>query len=279
MMLTSRRVLLGFLLGLAVSAGAGQFWLAPARFWVQPGQSVHIRRLTGEGMPGTAWAGTSRRVTGFWHCAPGQPVANRLALATATDTLQTTVQLARPGTHLVALTTDDAFVTFSPRDFAAYLQQEGLAYVAARRTLAGDTVQPVREAYRRCAKTLVQAGPAAPGDTARAWARVLGLPLELVPEQNPYILLPGAAFTVRVLRAGLPVAGQQVVLWQRGNGLSVVVGKLRSNQNGRILFRLSGAGEYLAGTVRMEPAPKGIPADWQSTWSTLSFGLADKKQR
>lgn len=273
-----RYVLLFLLSASAVSALAGQFWLQPARFWVQPGQRVHIRRLTGEGMPGTSWAGTSRRVSGFWHCAPGQPVADLLTSATAADTLQTTLQLAQPGTHLIALTTDNAFVTFSAPDFAAYLKQEGLEYVAARRSLTGDTVQPVQEAYRRCAKTLVQAGPAVPRDTARAWGRVLGLPLELVPEQNPYTLLPGAAFTVRVLRAGLPVPGQQVVLWQRSNGLPVVVSKLRSNQNGRILFRLSGAGEYLAGTVRMEPALKGIPANWQSTWSTLSFGLADKKR-
>ncbi|WP_354581823.1 DUF4198 domain-containing protein [Hymenobacter sp. UYP22] len=264
---------------MAVSALAGQFWLKPARFWVQPGQSVHIRRLTGEHLQGAAWAGTSRRVTGFWHCAPGQPVTNLLPAVTAADTLQTTIRLAQPGTHLLALVTDNAFVTFSASNFAAYLQQEGLDYAAARRSLVGDTVQPVREAYRRCAKTLVQAGPALPRDTARAWGRVLGLPLELVPEQNPYTLLPGAAFTVRVLRAGQPVAGQQVVLWQRGNGVISVIGRLRSNQNGRILFRLSGAGEYLAGTVRMEPAPKGISADWHSTWSTLSFGLADKKQR
>ncbi|MDU0372500.1 DUF4198 domain-containing protein [Hymenobacter endophyticus] len=274
-----RYALLIPLSAVAISALAGQFWLKPARFWVQPGQSVHIRRLTGEHLQGTVWSGTSRRVTGFWHCAPGQPVANLLPAVTAADTLQTTIQLAQPGTHLLALATDNLFVTFSAFNFAAYLQQEGLDYVAARRALAGDTVQPVREAYRRCAKTLVQAGPALPRDTARAWGRVLRLPLELVPEQNPYTLLPGAAFTVRVLRAGQPVAGQQVVLWQRGNGVISVVGRLRSNQNGRILFRLSGAGEYLAGTVRMEPAPKGIPADWQSTWSTLSFGLADKKQR
>ncbi|MEJ7658181.1 MAG: hypothetical protein WKG07_00410 [Hymenobacter sp.] len=31
---------------------------------------------------------------------------------------------------------------------------------------------------------------------------MLGLPLELVPEQNPYRLRPGAALTVRVLRQG-----------------------------------------------------------------------------
>ncbi|WP_185816986.1 DUF4198 domain-containing protein [Hymenobacter metallilatus] len=267
---------LGLLLALA--APANELWLEPVRFWVAPGTRVHIRRLTGTGFRGETWTGKRSRITGFWQYAPGQPPTDILVTAASADTLQSTLTLQQPGTHLVALTTDNAFVTLSAPDFTAYLQQQDLGYVQALRQQRGSPDKPAREAYRRCAKTLVQVGAALPTDTARTWARVLNLPLELVPEQNPYTLAPGAAFTVRVLRAGRPLAGQQVVLWHRGSRPGALLSKLRSNQNGRVLFRLSEPGEYLASAVRMEVAPGGLAADWQSTWSTLSFGLAGKKK-
>ncbi|RSK48750.1 DUF4198 domain-containing protein [Hymenobacter rigui] len=259
-------------------ARAREFWLEPVRFWVQPGQRVHIRRLIGSHFQGDVWAGKRNRLTGFWHHAPGQSSVDLLSATAPADTLASTITLQQPGTHLVTLTTDNAFTTLPAAEFTTYLQQEDFGFILAQRQQRGDSAKPGREAYRRCAKTLVQAGPVLPTDTARAWARVLNLPLELVPEQNPYTLMPGAAFTVRVLRYGHPVAGQQVALWQRAHQPQALISKLRSNQNGRVLFRLSEAGEYLASTVRMEPAPAGVSADWQSTWSTLSFGLAGKKR-
>jgi hypothetical protein len=271
-----KRLLTGALL-LASPALGQEFWLEPARFWVSVGAAVHIRRLIGENFQGNAWGGKSHRVSQFWHGAPGGAISS-MPPATAVDTLRTTLTLQQPGTHLVALVTTYAFTTLTAADFAAYLRTAGLEYALAQRVLAGDTIRPVREAYRWCAKTLIQVGPATATDTARTWARPVGLPLELVPEQNPYHLAPGAAFTVRVLVAGRPVGGQQVALWRRGARPRALISKLRSNQNGRVLFRLSEAGEYLVSSVSTEPAPKNSAADWQSTWSTLTFALAGAKK-
>nr|WP_317239193.1 DUF4198 domain-containing protein [Hymenobacter sp. 5516J-16] len=187
--------------------------------------------------------------------------------------------LRLPGTHMVALVTNNAFTTLPAEQFTAYLQAEGLDYVLAQRQQRGQTGQPGREAYRRCAKTLIQVGPAAAADTARTWARVVGQPLELIPEQNPPTLASGAGLTVRVLMEGRPVAGQPVRLWYRSpTSQPVLLHTLRSNQNGRVLFRISGPGEYLAGAVRMVAAPAAQSADWQSTWSTLTFGVSKQKR-
>ena len=267
------------LLLLAATAGlAHEFWLEPARFWVAPGATVHLRRFSGENFEGEAWTGRSARLTSFRHYAPGQPLTDLLPAATAADTIHSTVTLRQPGTHLVALATNNALLTLPAEKFTAYLREEGLDYVLAQRQQRGQTDAPGREAYRRCAKTLVQAGPYAATDTARAWARPVGLPLELVPEQNPYGLRPGAAFTVRVLRDGQPAAGQLVLLWRRGARPLALLSKLRSNQNGRVLLHLPAPGEYLVSTVHMQPAAAPADADWQSTWSTLTFGLADRNR-
>jgi uncharacterized GH25 family protein len=273
--LLSRLWLPAGVLLLSGTALAREFWLQPAAFVVSPGTRLRVSLLIGENFTGRQWAGPGSRITQFEHYAPGTAPH---ALLPPADTLATTILFAQPGTHLVALATSNAFSTLAAGPFNAYLRAEGLTAALARRELRHETDQPGREAYRRCAKTLLQAGPATATDTARVWARPVGLPLELVPEQNPYRLAPGAAFTVRVLLAGQPLAGQQVVLWRRGAQPQALLSKLRSNQNGRVLFRLSEPGEYLVSTVHMEPGLTGSAADWQSTWSTLTFALTGPKR-
>lgn len=274
-----KRALLPLLLLLAATTAlAREFWLAPARFWVAPGAAVHLRRLVGDNFVGSPWPGPSARLTDFRHYAPGQLVADLLAAAPRADTIQSTLTLRQPGTHLVALQTGNALATLPADEFTAYLREQGFDYALAQREQRNQTNEPGREAYRRCATTLVQAGPYSATDTARAWGRPVGLALELVPEQNPYGLRPGAALTVRVLAAGRPVAGQLVRLWQRGSRGPALLSKLRSNQNGRVLLHLPTPGEYLISTVRLEAASVAPGADWQSTWSTLTFGLADRNR-
>ncbi|GAB3238580.1 DUF4198 domain-containing protein [Hymenobacter seoulensis] len=266
---------------LGAEAVAREFWLEPARFFVMPGTKVHVRRLIGENFQGSTWPGQRNRLVCLLHLAPGQPAHQLLppALPPPPDTLSTTLTFQQPGTHVVALATTEVLSMLPALEFTAYLKKEGLDHALALREQRGEAATPGREAYRRCAKTLVQVGgPERTPDTTRTWARPIGLPLELLPEQNPLTLPPNAALTVRVLAEGKPVAGQQVVLWRRGGVAShALVSKLRSNQNGRVLFRIAGPGEYLISTVRITAAPAGQETDWQSTWSSLTFGIRNQK--
>ncbi|OWP62001.1 hypothetical protein CDA63_16355 [Hymenobacter amundsenii] len=274
-----KRALLFLLLLATTTVLAREFWLAPVRFWVEPGAAVHLQRLVGDNFAGTAWPGRNARLTAFRHYAPGQPPTDLLTdAAPATDTIQSTVALRQPGTHLVTLETGNVLATLPGAQFTAYLREEGFNYALAQREQRGQTNEPGRETYRRCAKTLVQAGHYSAADTARTWGRPVGLALELVPEQNPYGLSPGAALTVRVLVTGRPVAGQLVRLWQHGSRGPALLTKLYSNQNGRVLLHLPTPGEYLISAVRLEAASATTEADWQSTWSTLTFGLADRNR-
>jgi uncharacterized GH25 family protein len=266
------RPLAGLLLAATTSAAlAHEFWLLPTPFTVAPGTTLNLRVFVGENFTGERWAGKSSRLTRLMHFAPAGP-HNLLAAATTADTLHAAVAFREPGTHLIALATNNAFITLEANQFNTYLKQEGLDYILLERQKRGALNQPGREAYRRCATTLVQAGAPTALDTARAWSRPTGLPLELVPEQNPYTLKAGASLTIRVLAEGQPQAGQLVQVWQRSPGQPVRISKLYSNQNGRVLFRLPGAGQYMVSAVRMTPAT--LPqADWQSTWASLTFGF------
>ncbi|MDO7875690.1 DUF4198 domain-containing protein [Hymenobacter sp. ASUV-10] len=256
------------------TALAHEFWLEFPRLRLQPGEAMNFRLLVGSDFAGKPWRNQPGKVLRLLRYGP----ADSTSLTPApTDTLNAAVRFAQPGTHLLALSTADSFIELPGPQFTAYLREEGLDYILKKRQELGHADQPGRETYRRRAKALVQVG--GPNDLPvaqdTAYRRVLNLPLELVPEQNPYRLVADKSLTVRVLRQGKPVSGAQVNIWQRQpGGLPTTHFSTRSNQNGRILLRLTGPGPYLLAAVDMQPAPAALRAraEWQSTWASLTFG-------
>ncbi|WP_223650498.1 DUF4198 domain-containing protein [Hymenobacter psoromatis] len=279
------RKALPLLLFLTTAALAHEFWLQPASFRTTVGASVPIKLLVGENFAGETWARPTRRVLRFVRLGPTPPDTTDLRPALLADSVAPALNCPTAGTHLVLLTSRPSFIELPAAKFTAYLREEGLGEALRQRQEADETpTKPGREAYRRCAKALVLATrgaalpPAAP-DTA--YRRVLGLPLELVLEQNPYRLRPGAALTVRVLREGQAVPGALVQVWQAAPATKNQPGPplvthfvTHANAQGRILLRLPTAGPYLLATVRIEAAPATLAAraDWLSTWASLTFG-------
>jgi hypothetical protein len=274
------------LLLLATTALAHEFWLQPASFRVAVGVPVPVRLLVGESFAGQAWARPTQRVRRFVRLGPGGPAdSTDLRPAMLADSLTPALRCPVPGTHLLALTSRLAYLELPADQFTAYLRAEGLGEALRQRQEASEAAtKPGREAYRRCAKALVLATagpPLPPATTDTAFKQVLGLPLEFVPEQNPYRLRPGAALTVRVLRQGQPVPGALVQVWQASPASSKPSAALavshfttHTNAQGRLLLRVPGPGPYLLATVRIEPAPATLAAraDWLSTWASLTFG-------
>ncbi|WP_214606933.1 DUF4198 domain-containing protein [Hymenobacter arizonensis] len=264
---------------LFTTAFAHECWLEAPRFRLQPGQTISIRPLVGEDFKGEPWTNKAEKVMRLVRYGPTPTDSTALTPAPGfapADTFRTTFAFAEPGTHLVLLRSTNSFIEMPAAEFTAYLREEGLDYALKLRQERDQQALQGRETYRRCAKALVQVGDAAtaPMATDSACRRIYGLPLELVPEQNPYRLAANKALTVRVLRAGKPVPGAAVQIWQRqAGGLPTTHFTVRSNQNGRVLLRLSGPGPYLLATVSMTEAPPKLRdrADWQSTWASLTF--------
>ena len=278
-----RKLLL--LLLIAPAALAQEFWLAPASYRVAVDAPTPLGLLLGDNFAGRAWARPTRRVRRFVRLGPGSAAdTTDLRPALLADSLAPPLRCATAGTHTVVLTSQLAFAELPAAEFTAYLRQQGLGEALRQRQEAGvAATKPGREAYRRCAKALVLAtqGPHLPPVAAdTAFRQVLGLALELVPEQNPYRLRPGAALTVRVLRQGQPAAGTLVRVWQvaspaQQTGASTVATfTTRTNAQGRVLLRVPGPGPYLLAAVHLEAAPPALAAraDWLSTWATLTFG-------
>ena len=266
------------LLSTATAALAHEFWLEAPRFRLQPGETVNVHTFIGADFKGEPWTTKAAKIHRLLRYGPTPADTANLTPRnfTEADTFRTGFTFAQPGTHVVLLQSTSSFIELPAAQFTAYLREEGLDYALKLRQENEETAKPGREAYSRCAKTLLQVGDPAlvPLAADSACRHAYGLPLELVPEQNPYRLAADKALTVRVLRGGRPAFGAAVQVWQRQpGGLPTTHYATRANQSGRILLRLSGPGPYLLATVDMRPAPACLRAraDWQSTWASLTF--------
>lgn len=267
-----------FFLLLASAALAHEFWLEAPSFRLQPGQTVNVHTFIGADFKGEPWTTKAAKIQRLVRYGPAPADSTSLTPKnfTETDTFKTGFYFRQPGTHVVLLQSTNSFIELPAEQFTAYLREEGLDYPLKLRQERDEMAKPGRETYRRCAKTLIQVGEAAATSPATdsACRHVYGLPLELVPEQNPYRLAADKALTVRIIRGGKPAFGAAVQVWQRQpGGLPTTHYTTRANQNGRILLRLSGPGPYLLATVDMRAAPAKLRdrADWQSTWASLTF--------
>lgn len=258
------------------SFGAGpalahQYWLAPTRYDSRPRQAVEVGAFAGTGFRGEPkpWSPgrcvrfvlrTSRSIDLSRIAAPGQTAWARFAPSDE-------------GGAMLAYESNFTPIELGAAEFDAYLEEEGLAGPLAARRRAG-THTAGRERYRRCAKTWL-----AGHDATRATAP-LGLPLEIVPLE-----LPGAApaLRVRVLWNGRPLPGTRVKSWRsplaaQGLTLDAAVRdsvrmswEAATDARGELSVPCAASGEWILSTVTMQACPDKAVADWESTWSSLTF--------
>lgn len=256
-------------------ADAHEFWIAPERFVAAEGEPLGIGLAVGAGWPGERFALQVRRVVRFaWIDAAGE----RALEGTEGDDPAGRAMPSAPGPAWAVYRSTDAEAAIDAATFATYLREEGLDHVARTRERAGLDEAPVRERFSRCAKALVTVVGDARSQKARRTldpTRAIGLDLEIVPGRDPRALEAGGALPVRVLWKGRPAPDLFVKALARDGaaGASAAVGA-RTDARGRAVLRLPAGGTWLVNAVRIEAAPAGSGADWQSTWSSLVFEAA-----
>jgi uncharacterized GH25 family protein len=243
---------------------AHDFWIEPTRLVPEVGQSVGLRLRVGERLAGDAVpllaTHVQRFVVAVGEAAELQPVASRRGGDPAGS-----VRIAAPGLHVVGYSSQPSSIELPADKFDAYLRDEGLDAIVAQRAASASSTAPVREHYARCAKALLQVGPA---NSSQADRR-LGLPLELVAERNPYALGPDRRLPLRLTYQGQPLAGALVVAI---NSLDPMVRQsARSDVEGRVLLSVHTGGMWLVKAVHMVAAARQSGAEWSSLWASLTF--------
>ena len=266
-----RALCLTALLALGGTAlAAHDMWIEPTGFKPVIGRTVGFRLRIGQDFQGEPLLRDPNLIEKFIVVdgATTTPVVGRDGADPAG-----LMRVASPGLFVVGYHSKPSPVVLEAPKFNQYLTEEGLDSIAALRAKSGQTNASAREVFVRCAKTLMLAGPAVEAQQDR----VLGLPLELVAERNPYTLASGQALSVRLIYRDQPLQGALVVALNQRDPMAKAAA--RSDRNGRVQLKLSEPGPWLIKAVHMIPAPAGSESQWASFWASLTFDLPDPAHR
>lgn len=241
---------------------AHDVWIEPSTYSPTLGQIVGVRLRVGQDLVGDPVPRIPTLVNQFVveDAAGRKPVVGRPGADPAG-----LMRVAMPGLHIVGYYSHPSTIELPADKFNAYLMAEGLDAISALRARRNETGATARELYSRCAKSLLLAGPASQAQRDRP----LGFPLELVAERNPYTLRAGQDLPVRLTYQDRPLAGALVVAMNSLNPSEKQA--VRTDNDGRVRFRLRPGGMWLVKAVHMVPAPAGADAEWESFWASLTF--------
>ncbi|MEO6016613.1 MAG: DUF4198 domain-containing protein [Polaromonas sp.] len=266
------------LLVTATHSGAHEFWLEPVAP-VVVGSTAPLTLRVGEFFEGD--------LVGF---STAQTVAIRQYVGTESSNLRAMLPLRNPvatlalplttaGAHMVVFDSQPSMISLPAGKFEAYLHDEGLDFITARRQATGASESPGRERYRRFVKTLISAVPApaaAPVPASSAidmtYATRSGQRLEMVPLADPLLTLPGESLGIRVLFEEKPLAGALLKAWHRHDDQTVMI-RAKTSADGTASFNLPFSGAWMISVVHMIPATGTKDIDWDSLWGNISFSV------
>ncbi len=248
------------------AAAAHEFWLLPGSFAPELDQEVSVRIFVGDGFEhGEPYPRNPGHLLSFVHFGEEEtPIGGELGDDPAGRFVAT-----QPGVQAISYRSRASSLTLEASRFESYLADEGLEHVIEFRAQAGETATDGREAFSRCAKSLIRVA----GGPTEGYDRRLGLDLEIIPTASPFGLETGARLPVLVLWQGEPLAGAQIRAFAEGHPDRT--SEVRTGADGTATLTLDPAGVWMLSVVHMERAAPGADVDWESTWSSLTFRTDD----
>jgi uncharacterized GH25 family protein len=247
------------------SAGAHDFWIQPQQYWLQSTGTTSLMLEVGHGPYRQHSPIPLSRITRFEALTPGKAHQDLRGRSEVTFT--------QPGTYLLVLETDNRAQSHLPAiRFNDYLQSEGLTPALEERKRTRRMDADGSEIYSRRAKALVHVGPPEAAVMGQV-TQPQGLLLEIVPEVSPYSEPRPATLPVRVLFEGRPLPGATVKLTQLEHDETPFETHL-TDPAGRACFAMPAQGSWLLNVVWTRVLPKSSETDFETLFSSVSFGFS-----
>jgi uncharacterized GH25 family protein len=256
-----------------VSAGAHDFWVQPAEYWLRPEVASSVTLQVGHGQFRQRSPIPINRITRFEAIRPdGVAIDLRGDLNMGNDAADAALKFSKFGSYVLVLETDDRAQSHLPAiRFNDYLKVEGLTPALEQRERLHQADRDGSENYSRRAKSIVQVGPAEASSQNQV-THPLGLPLEIVPEVNPYAQPQSKTLPVRVIYEGQPLEGALVKLTHLEND-AVPLETRMTDRMGRATFVMPTEGSWLLNVIWTRPLPRSRETDFETIFSSLSFGF------
>jgi uncharacterized GH25 family protein len=250
---------------------AHDFWVQPGEYQLVPGHATSVTLLVGHGPDRQRSSIPLRRITRFEGLGPrGFRADFRSSLQLGGRPDDGTVVFRQAGAYVLVLQTDARAYSLLPAiRFNDYLRVEGLTPALLFRERTHRTSAEGSETYSRQAKTIIQVGDEP--DPAPVVTQPLGLLLEIVPDVDPYAERCPKRLPVHVLYRGRPLSGALVKLTDLEHDASPIEMHF-TDEKGRAVFRARERGASLLNVIWTEVAPMSSDADFETTFSSLTFG-------
>jgi uncharacterized GH25 family protein len=249
-----------------ISVTAHEFWLQPDKFIYNKGETAIIKFRVGENFEGENWNSNRSKINflTFYSNGSTKDVAPLISDNNG-DSLQLT--LANEGTAMIAYNGFNSFIALDAAKFNQYLEEDGLEDAIEYRKQYNETGDSSHELYQRSVKTILQVGKKY-DDTYKQETQ---LPLDIIPQVNPYQLKKKQLMTVKVLFNNKPLASAMVNIWQRVNNHTLLIQR-QTDEHGFSSFQVSTSGYWMVSTVKMLRLQKDPKAQWQSYWGSCTWG-------
>ncbi len=253
---------------LTVSAFAHDLFLKTDSFFLQPNSKYTVKIMNGTFQASEA-AVSFARLNDVSVVSAGKRAHPQEADFTKDETTAfLNLKTIAAGTYVVGLSTKTREISLKAAEFNEYLKEDGLPDTLEERRKTGELEKDAKERYGKHVKAILQVGKKQTDD----YKTVLGYPVELVPQQNPYKLKKGDAIEILCLKDGKPLAGQVVLAGREENGKIIAAPELRSDANGIVKLRLNGAGKWYVKFINMTKLDDPN-LNYESKWTTLTFEL------
>ena len=256
-----------------VPAETHDFWVQPAEYWLQPQIASSMTLQVGHGTFRQRSPIPSSRILRFEAIDPdGVGIDLRATLHVGGSADDGALSFSRPGAYVLVLETDNRAQSHLPAiRFNDYLKVEGLTPALEQRERLHQTEGDGSENYSRKAKAILQVG-APDANSQIQVTRPLGLPLEIVPQANPYARPQPKVLPIRVIYEGRSLEGALVKLTHLEND-AVPIETHMTDRMGRATFVMPTEGSWLLNVIWTKPLPRSSETDFETIFSSLSFGF------
>jgi uncharacterized GH25 family protein len=243
-----------------------EFWIMPNKFIYNSGETVNVRFFTGDNFNGKNWEGNRSKIHSlFFYWSDVNDSCNQHISTLPGDSLN--ISVIDEGTAMLAFHSKVATRELNATEFEHYLAENRLTDIIEERKAAGASTKLGRENYQRCAKTIFQVGT----KTDKTYSKKTGLPIDIIPADNPYSLTKDGDFKVKILFKGKPLRYAPVKVWHRLNE-KISIHTLDTDEEGEVTFFISSLGEWMVTSIMIEPLKGNVKADWQTYHGSLTWG-------
>ena len=243
-----------------------EFWIQPNKYIYSAGETVNFRFFTGPDFNGSDWEGNRSQIESLvFYWANMKDNCDQHLSANSGNSLNMSV--IDEGTAMLAFQSKPIYREMNADEFKNYQVENKLIKQQEERIQKNNANNKVKENYQHIAKTIFQVGT----KTDKTFSKKTGLPMDIIPEQNPYALTKDGDFKVKIFYRDKPLQNAPVKIWHRLND-KISIHSLETNEEGEVTFFISTLGEWMVSAMSMELLNSNEDADWKTCHATLTWG-------